>query len=212
MTLKTVEEVLTAVRANPKSANMTSVNVTSFIKSAQKPLDVANNIIEVLGGNKVEKPYDARLIAQTMVVDLVKDRKGFKAKQSFDNGVFRAKKMRAQYAGLASAEDNNMNTAVQKPAATTKTAGEKKAKTPSVPKVKAAKAPKGPTVLKNGKVRGSMRAIALEVYKKFQGKDELPDEMAKALGCPKGNAYTHIYLVKTALAKAAAKKTPPASA
>lgn len=206
-----IESVLKKVNATAKNPQLAAVNVKSFIeKPGHDRLKEANNIIVDLGGKEVDKVYDARMIAQSMIVDAIKAGKVFDCKTSFDNGKWRAKKQREQWPSLASNEDNYMTEKAVTTASTsasTSTPGTG-VKIPKVKAIKAAKEPKaekGPTILKNGKERGSMRAVALGVYEKFKDTEQLVPEMCKALGVEKSGAYTHIYLVKQAILKAAAK-------
>lgn len=202
--MNTYEEILKRVGADPKSPNKTSMNVANFIRTSENPLETANNIIVDLGGEKVDRVYDARNIAQVMVVDCVTKGKLFDPKESYGDGAFRAKKNRQHSPSVAANEDNIMEAA--KAAKAAKASG----KSPTVPKVKAVKAKdaaekaeKGPTILKNGKERGSMRVAAMKIFLANKDKDNkiIVDLICKGLDIPKTNAYTHIYLCKQQLKK-----------
>lgn len=201
-----INSVIKKVNANPKNAPLAAVNVKSFIEApGHDRLQEANNIIVDLGGEAVDKVYDARMIAQSMVVDAIRSGKTFDAKTSFQDGKWRAKKQREQWPSIANSEDNYMTAKAVKIKEATATDGTVATKVPKVKAVKEPKPAKGPTILKNGRERGTMRQIALDVYAKHKDTDQLVPEMCKALGVEKSGAYTHIYLVKQALAKAAAK-------
>lgn len=203
--IETVERLMKQIGADPNSMVRTQRAVRVWIEDQQDGLAAANTIITTLGGTStIDKFYNARIVASHMFIDCVKNGSDFNPGQSYEDGVWKAKQLRRQSGSLAEHEEKQMEaaTAMKKAGAT----GKKVVPGVKVPTVKAAKAKekeaKGPTILANGRERGSMRIIARKIFLDNENDSKaVVKGIMDALNCSKTNAYTHIYLVKQELKK-----------
>ena len=162
-----------------------SVQATrEYIQSKSDPLKAANTIITELGGRHVEPLYNARIVAQNMVSDLVLNGAEFDGEASFANGVKRAEVMNEKYPYFAKHENGIVMETVN-----VEVTQDGKAKIVKIQKPKVA-----------GK-RGSRRAEVKELILKNQGKkmSEIIKILMESLAIGKPNATTQYYLAKKEL-------------